>query len=294
MDAAQFEKLQNKFKALIKKGDKLLVAPGATRLNRAVFLKDLQNRFKQDGEILVAKSLAVEKKKVSISTLMTALILDLSTLKNIPRDFNQGILKLQKLIHEQDKPVVLLIDDAQELNTQTLTNLPEFIETINLKCGPFSILLTGHPQLNSTLETVINKNEITLIRIENTMYDERKITEKKQNELYENFETRNILDAVTALDELRQIFSDDCTNDGIPAPPELRSKLFELHEKANRIINGEFRYKTDDGMFDLALDIEDEIDCAVEQLEQLQEVISKLTDLTPSDEDFEDDETDSY
>ncbi len=115
--------------------------------------------------------------------------------------------------------------------------------------------------------------------------EERKLTEKKNQELYEKFETRDILDAITALDELRAIFSDEYSDGGIPTPPEFRSKLFKLHEKARKIINGEFQYKTDDGLFDLAWEIEDEIDEAVEQLEYIQEAISKLTALSPSEED---------
>ncbi|MBF0551399.1 MAG: hypothetical protein HQK60_12790 [Deltaproteobacteria bacterium] len=113
---------------------------------------------------------------------------------------------------------------------------------------------------------------------------ERKLTKDKIQELYENFETMRILDAVDILDQVRGLFSDQFNGKGVPRPPELRDKLLELHTKAHEIINGEYYHKTDMDMFDLAWEIEDEVSEAIDKLEQLRQVISDLTNLTPADD----------
>jgi hypothetical protein len=125
-------------------------------------------------------------------------------------------------------------------------------------------------------------------RQRNRGMEERKLTEKKIEELYEKFDTQRLLDAVDALDDIRSVISDQFNEDGFPKPPEIRDKLLKLHEKAHKIINGEFSYDTDRGMFDLAWELEEELFDAIENLEKIKKVIDDLTDLTPSEEDEDD------
>jgi hypothetical protein len=105
--------------------------------------------------------------------------------------------------------------------------------------------------------------------------EERKLTEKKNQQLYEEFETMRILHAVDALDKVRPIISDQFNADGFPKPPELRDKLLKLHGKAHKIIN-EYNCDTDLGMFDLAWEIEEEIFDAIRYLEDIQKMINDL------------------
>jgi len=119
--------------------------------------------------------------------------------------------------------------------------------------------------------------------------EERKLTEKKNQELYEKFETMQILYAVDELDKARSVISDRFNPDGFPKPPELREKLLDLHQKAHHIIN-EYDCKTDMGMFDLALEIEEEIYDALEALEAMHKTINDLVDLAPLEEDEWEDE----
>jgi hypothetical protein len=56
------------------------------------------------------------------------------------------------------------------------------------------------------------------------------------------------------------------------------------------LINGEFRHDTDLGVFDLAWEISDEIDEAVEYLKEVQKIIDDLTELTPDEDEEPDDE----
>ena len=121
-------------------------------------------------------------------------------------------------------------------------------------------------------------------RQRNKRMEERELTEEKNDELYENFDTSRILEAVDALDEVREVISDQFNESGFPSPPAIRDRLLMLHKKANEIINGEFSYDTDLGMFDLAWEIEEAIFDAISSLEKIQQVIHDLTNLTPSDE----------
>ena len=122
--------------------------------------------------------------------------------------------------------------------------------------------------------------------------EERKLTEKKNQELYEKFDTMRILDAVEALDEVRPVISDQFNKDGFPRPPQIRDLLLSLHEKAHEIINGEFQHDTDKSMFDLAWELEDELLSVVEKLEGILKVITDLTDLSPPLYDDEDEDMD--
>ena len=117
---------------------------------------------------------------------------------------------------------------------------------------------------------------------------ERSLSEKKNQQLYDEFVTHDILNVIDNLDEVRAIISDQFNEDGFPRPPELRTKLLKLHQKAHHIIN-EYDCDKDDGMFDLAWEIEDEIFTAIENLEKIQEVIQALTDLTPSEDEGDED-----
>ena len=114
-------------------------------------------------------------------------------------------------------------------------------------------------------------------RQRNQGMEERKLTEKKIEELYEKFNTQRLLDAVDALDDVRPVISDQFNEDGFPRPPEIRDKLLKLHKKAHEIINGEFSYDTDMGMFDLAWELEEELYDVIENLEKIKKVIDDLT-----------------
>ncbi len=120
--------------------------------------------------------------------------------------------------------------------------------------------------------------------------EERKLTEKQFDKLDGSFDTQRLLRAVDALDAVRPTLSDQFNEDGFPRPPGIRKRLLELHGKAMELINGEFRHDTDLGVFDLAWEISDEIDEAVEYLKEVQKIIDDLTELTPDEDEEPDDE----
>ena len=59
------------------------------------------------------------------------------------------------------------------------------------------------------------------------------MTEDEWQKLYENFETRWLLDAIGEVDTLRGHLSDD----EYQRPPEIRDNLFKLHQLAMEVVN---------------------------------------------------------
>lgn len=103
------------------------------------------------------------------------------------------------------------------------------------------------------------------------------ITDEEWGELSpENFDTTALLSAVDAVDELRSDLNDN--EDG--APPQLRDDLLKLHQLAMAVINQGSRSQVTD-LFDLAVDLEDQVQGMMTALEQVQETLSQLTALYP-------------
>jgi hypothetical protein len=80
------------------------------------------------------------------------------------------------------------------------------------------------------------------------------MTDDEWQALYENFETQWLLDALDDIDTLRSHLSDDERYQ----PPEIRDKLFTLHQLAMAVVNEGSRSKIDE-LFALATELEDEV-----------------------------------
>ena len=89
------------------------------------------------------------------------------------------------------------------------------------------------------------------------------MTDEEWQHLYENFETTALLNAVDAVDSLR-----DDLNDGEGCrPPELRTNLLKLHELAMAVINHGVRSQAAE-MFGLAVDLDEQVGHMMNMLEQ--------------------------
>jgi hypothetical protein len=104
-----------------------------------------------------------------------------------------------------------------------------------------------------------------------------KITDAEWEKLDpENFDTYTLLDAVAAVDKMR-----DHLNDGEDGrPPELRTDLLKLHQVAMDVFNHRYQSRIPD-LFDLAFELEDQVDSLMELLEQVRGTLSRLTALYP-------------
>ena len=102
------------------------------------------------------------------------------------------------------------------------------------------------------------------------------MTEEEWQHLYENFETTELLSAVDAVDCLR-----DDLNDGEGCrPPELRTNLLKLHELAMAVVNNGSRSQASK-MFDLAMNLDEQVGHMMNELEQVQDTLAKLVALYP-------------
>jgi hypothetical protein len=103
--------------------------------------------------------------------------------------------------------------------------------------------------------------------------------------LYEGFETRDLLDAVDHIDEVRY----NIRNHDNGGPPELRTDLLTLHGLAMEVVSGANLSGADE-MFDLADDLSLQISTLTSSLEKVQDILDRLLDLRPefSDDDLED------
>jgi type II secretory pathway predicted ATPase ExeA len=103
--------------------------------------------------VIISTSLAVDKNRVNLGTLITALFFDLSTERDFkpPSQPEKRERKLVELMEKSRKPVVLLVDDAHDLHNQTLVGLKRLIELVQDRGRVLSILLSGHPKLKNDL-----------------------------------------------------------------------------------------------------------------------------------------------
>ena len=151
-ETPQQQQLFEELKAAIVNGS-LVALTGIVGCGKTVTLRRLQATFNQEGKILVSKSLAVEKQKTTLATLISALFYDLSTEKKlkIPSQGEKRERQLRELIYKGKKPVALFIDEAHDLYSSTLTGLKRLIEVVEDGGGPLSVLLVGHPKLRNDL-----------------------------------------------------------------------------------------------------------------------------------------------
>lgn len=116
-------------------------------------LRRIHDVLAQEKEILVSKSLAVEKSQINLGTLIMALFYDLATDKDfkIPTQPEQRERALRDLIKKGNKPIALFIDEAHDLHGRTLTGLKRLIEVARDGGGTLSVVLAGHPKLRNDL-----------------------------------------------------------------------------------------------------------------------------------------------
>lgn len=139
-------------KAAIKMG-RLIALSGIVGCGKTKTLRRLQEVLEQEKEILVAKSLSVDRIHTNLNTLILALFFDLAQEKDfkIPTQPEKRERKLRELIRKRQKAVALFIDEAHDLHSKTLVGLKRLIEVVQDGGGTLSIVLAGHPKLKNDL-----------------------------------------------------------------------------------------------------------------------------------------------
>src|SRR5262249_31478506 len=131
----------------------LIALCGVIGSGKTVTLRRLQQQLKEDNRVLVSKSLAVEKHRITLRTLLTALFDGHATEKptRIPTQSEKRERELRDLVKKGKRPVVLFVDEAHALTRHTLTDLKRLLEVVEDGDGKLSIVLAGHPKLGNDL-----------------------------------------------------------------------------------------------------------------------------------------------
>ena len=134
-------------------GGKLLALVGLVGCGKTTTLNRLVQTLKAEKAILVSQSLAVDKHRVNLGTLMTALFYDLVDEKDfkIPTQPEKRERKLVEVISKRRKPIALFVDEAHDLHHKTLVGLKRLIELVQNAGGTLSVVLIGHPKLRNDL-----------------------------------------------------------------------------------------------------------------------------------------------
>ncbi len=131
----------------------LIAISGMVGCGKTTLLYRLQADLQQAPNVLVSRSLAVDKDRVNLTTLMTALFYDLATEKDfkLPTQTEKRERKLITLIQKHRKLIALFVDEAHDLHYQTLVKLKRLIELVRYNGGSLAVILAGHPKLKNDL-----------------------------------------------------------------------------------------------------------------------------------------------
>ncbi|MEF3073943.1 AAA family ATPase [Methylobacter sp. Wu1] len=146
------QQIAKELKAQVKQG-RMIALSGIVGCGKTTTLKAIRQELIKEKEVLVSKSLSIEKGRVNLGTLMMALFYDLATEKDfkIPTQPEKRERMLQTLIRKRQKPIALFVDEAHDLDSKTLIGLKRLIEVVQDGEGTLSIVLAGHPKLKNEL-----------------------------------------------------------------------------------------------------------------------------------------------
>ena len=126
-----------------------LVGSGKTHL-----LARIEDELGRSNRIAVTKSLAVDKRRTSLPSLIEAMFYDLTlgdrSKVKIPKQPERRERDLRDLMRK-NKSIVLIVDEAHELHHKTLTGFKRLMELAAGAGAVLSVLLIGHPKLRNDL-----------------------------------------------------------------------------------------------------------------------------------------------
>jgi type II secretory pathway predicted ATPase ExeA len=151
-ETEQQRRIFEDIKIAIRSGQ-LLALVGLVGCGKTTTLHRLTEALKDEREILVSQSLAVDKHRINLGTLMLALFYDLVTEKDfkVPTQPEKRERKLIEIVAKRKKPVALFVDEAHDLHPKTLVGLKRLIELVQNNGGTLSVVLVGHPKLRNDL-----------------------------------------------------------------------------------------------------------------------------------------------
>ena len=152
-ETERHKELMKDIRGAINEG-RLIAVCGLIGSGKTVTLRRLQQLLEDEKKVTVSRSLAIDKPSVKLATLLAALFYDLSTEKNvrIPTSVERREREFLDLLKKNKRPVALFVDEAHDLNSQTLIGLKRLMELVEHGDGKLSIVLAGHPKLKNDLQ----------------------------------------------------------------------------------------------------------------------------------------------
>lgn len=102
------------------------------------------------------------------------------------------------------------------------------------------------------------------------------ITDKELEALQDGFDTCSLIHAIDELDKMRGHLNDREHHN----PSEIRNDILKLHDLAMDVVNHGVTSRAQ-ALFELAIEIEDQLSDLSEALEKVKDTIGRLTDLSP-------------
>jgi len=131
----------------------LVALTGVVGAGKTTTLRRLHETLTKENRVILSRSIAVEKARVTIGTLITALYCDLTTEKElkIPKVSELRDREVLAMALKRRKPVVLIVEEAHELHHFTLAGLKRLTETFQDGGAKLCVLLVGWPKLRNDL-----------------------------------------------------------------------------------------------------------------------------------------------
>jgi type II secretory pathway predicted ATPase ExeA len=150
----KIKRLHEKIKNLALSYGSLIAVSGTVGSGKTTFINELMHDLKKDGKCIVSYSYSSDREGVNVKTLLTALLIDVNKSdKPSPTGYETRDRHLVKLMEDNNKPVVLFIDEAQYLHGNTLSALKKLSEMAKLSRQTLTIILAGQPKLKNTIRS---------------------------------------------------------------------------------------------------------------------------------------------
>lgn len=150
----KIKRLHEKIKNLALSYGSLIAVSGTVGSGKTTFINELMHDLKKEGKCIVSYSYSSDREGVNVKTLLTALLIDVNKSdKPSPTSYETRDRHLVKLMEDNNKPVVLFIDEAQDLHGNTLSALKKLSEMAKLSRQTLTIILAGQPKLKNTIRS---------------------------------------------------------------------------------------------------------------------------------------------
>lgn len=119
---------------------------GAVGVGKTTLIRKVKTDLHKSKSFIVSESLSIEKERVSLTSIINALFMDLNEKPDKERESrDRKLLQLIDKHNQSGRKIVFFMDDAHSLHPKTLSGLKILVEK------GLCVVLIGHPRLGFTL-----------------------------------------------------------------------------------------------------------------------------------------------